>query len=253
MKKNNLTNLVEETEEQKNQGGTQTVGNQAVLMISKSHLIIIAVAVVAILILAIGMSIHEKNALNDLKNKLGIVDDTVVEISDDAQLTATTLREVIAPASDLISYKYYYTDAGEYEKDKKFFNTKIAVPFTKNQQVYVCSGTIGVGIDISDVDFDIDKVAKRIIITMPAIKVMYHEMDTDNFQSYDVKSSVFTKIDLKDYADFQEELQAKQEEKLASNDVFWLDAKNNAEDTIRGLLTAAGIADKYDIQFVWQE
>ena len=249
MKKNNL-NYGQNLE---NQGGTETVGDQTVFTVTKSHVIILLAAVAVILIFAIGMGIHERKALNDLKRELGIVDDTVVEINDEAQLTATTLREVIAPASDLVSYKYYYTDSGVYEKDKKFFKTGVSIPFTKNQTVYIYSGTIGVGIDISEVDFDIDTVAKRIRVTMPEMKILYHEMDTDNFQSYDIKQSAFTKQSLSDYAEFVDGLQKLQEDKLATNDVFWLDAKNNAEDTIRGLLTAAGIADKYDIQFVWQE
>ena len=40
----------------------------------------------------------------------------VVEVEPGFKVTSTTLREVIAPASKLIAYEYFYTDADQYDK-----------------------------------------------------------------------------------------------------------------------------------------
>ncbi len=54
------------------------------------------------------------------------VDDTI--IGENYILTIDNVQEVLKPASDLISTKYYYTDADTYENYKELFGKK--VPFT---------------------------------------------------------------------------------------------------------------------------
>ncbi|MDC7278091.1 DUF4230 domain-containing protein [Butyrivibrio fibrisolvens] len=245
-KKTNQENIEETSEKVKS--------DSVNIALSKTKLMTVGLVVLLFIVLFVGMSLHEKKALIDLKNSLDIPasEEGQIQVNPEVEITAATLREVIAPAKELVSYKYYYTDAGQFEKDKKFFNTSISIPLTKNQQVYVCSGTIGVGLNIEDINFDIDNEHHKIIVQMPELKVLYHEMDTDNFQSYDVKSSVFTKVNLSDYADFQDSLKTREEEKLNQKNDFWKEARTNTENALEGLLTVSGLVDNYVIQFDWQ-
>ena len=249
----NLTNSIDENSDANQTPPQATKNGSITFSLPKKQLIIVGLVIVLILAIIIGMSIHERNALRNQLEELGVDTDgnDVIDVSNEVEISVSTLREVIAPAEELISYKYYYTDAGVYEKNQTFFDTGVNIPFTKNQQVYVYSGTIGVGFNIDEIDFDIDEDNLKITVDMPDLEVMYHNFDTSSFQSYDVKSSVFTKVNLSDYADFEEELKDYQEDKLANNSDFWKEAKANSEATLSGLLTVSGLVDNYVIQYNW--
>ena len=166
--------------------------------ISKKKLTAVAILIIIIVAIILGLSIHYRNKLSALEEQLDIPEEQdIIEVTNEVQITTSTLREIIAPAKELVSYKYYYTDAGVFEKNKKLFDTDINIPFTKNQQVYVYSGTIGVGLNIDEINFDVDETSKKITISMPELTILYHEMDTKNFQSYDVKSSIFSALTLR--------------------------------------------------------
>ena len=167
------------------------------------------------------------------------------------EITVKTLKEYIAPASELITYKYFYTDAGTYEKSQTIGKTDIKIPFSTDKVVYTYSGTISAGIDVGDIKFAVDDKNMKITVAMPQPKILAHELDENSFQTYDVKNSVFTSSDLKDYADFSKSLKDTQEDKLMSNEVFWNNVKGNAEGVIRGLITANDEVDDYSLDFNW--
>lgn len=240
--------------EENNENSTMKNNDAISIAIPKKKLIYVGIIIILFIIVIAGMAIHEKKALKKQLDEIGITQDgtELIMPSNEVEISVSTLREVIAPAKELISYKYYYTDAGVYEKNKTFFSTSVGIPFTKNQQVYVYSGTIGVGLNIEDISFDINEDNKRITVKMPELGVIYHTFDTSSFQSYDVKSSIITKINLSDYADFEEELKQHQEEKLSAYDEFWKEARKNTEATLDGLLSVSGLVDDYVIQYEWQ-
>lgn len=220
----------------------------------------IIVAVVAILfVVVIGleyvllMSSAQKRA--DDAYLEGIVEGekngVVIEVDDNIVVTVKTLEEVIAPASELISYKYFYTTADIYEKNQQFFS--VTIPFTTDKEVYVLSGVINVGIDLKNVDFDINEDNKTIIVHLPELVVMSHIIDTDSFKTYNLRNSVFTSSDLDDYSSFQEALKNMEEEKLMDNDQFWSLAKEQTKNIISSLINVSGIADEYTITYEWNQ
>ena len=166
-------------------------------------------------------------------------------------VTVKTLKEYVAPASELVTYKYFYTDTGTYEKNKTFGDSNIAVPFTKDKSVYVYSGVISAGIDVSDIKFVVDESNLKIMVVMPQSGVIAHELDTDSFQAYDVQNSIFMSSNLNDFAQFEGALKNTQEDKLNSNDAFWKEVRNNSENVIKSLITANGEIDDYELEFSW--
>ena len=195
----------------------------------------------------------------------GLYDEAQSEIADleeendalmnppEIQITVTTLKEYIAPASELITYKYYYTDSGTYEKNKKFFDSNIKIPFTTDKSVYVYSGKISAGVDIDDINFNVNNPNKTIEVKMPKPKIIAHELDEKSFKTYDVKNSVFTSSSLDNFADFQGALKATQEDKINSNTEFWDSVKDNAENVIKSLLTVNDEVKEFKIEFTWSE
>lgn len=168
-------------------------------------------------------------------------------ISEEVTVDESIIREVISPAKELITYKYFYTDVGEYTKDKKLF--KATIPFTTDKTIYTYTGEIGAGIDLEDVDFDIND--HIIVVSLPSPKILYHEMDKDEVNVYDVKNSVFTTSSLEDFVDFEKELKEKQESKLKERVEFWDNVKQNTKTVISDLMTASGKFEKYSVVFEW--
>ncbi|MBO4863002.1 MAG: DUF4230 domain-containing protein [Eubacterium sp.] len=174
-------------------------------------------------------------------------------ITPEITIDKQTVEEIIAPAGELVSYKYYYTDAGSYKKSQTITDTDFVIPFTTDETVYTFSGTIGAGIDLNDVDFDVDNDRKVITVYLPEPKVLSNEIDEKSFQTYDVRRSIFTSSDLKDYTQFIGELKASEEDKLNSNREFWDQLRKNTEKTISGLMSANDQLDEYVIKYEWNE
>lgn len=177
----------------------------------------------------------------------------VVEVEPGFKVDSTTLREVIAPASKLVSYEYFYTDADQYEKSQPLFNTSIKVPFTTNQTVFTYSGTISAGIELGKIVFDVDNDKKTIAVRLPEPVILAHQLDMNSLQFYDIKKSVFTRVDLGDYAEMQAALMEKQEKKLMQNEKFWEGLKGNTQSLIANLITASGKIEDYSISYVWMD
>ncbi|MBR3042551.1 MAG: DUF4230 domain-containing protein [Eubacterium sp.] len=174
-------------------------------------------------------------------------------IEPEVKIDKQTVKESIAPAGELVSYKYFYTDAGTYEKSQKFTDTDITIPFTTDKTVYTFSGTINAGIDMEEIEYDVDNEKKTIIVYLPEPQILSHELDESSFQTYDVKKSIFTSSDLKDYASFVSELKKSEEEKLRGNKEFWNQLEKNTEKTLSGLMTANEKLDDYRISYEWVE
>lgn len=174
-----------------------------------------------------------------------------VKVNDEVTIDAVDLQRMIESASELVSYKYYYTSAAVYENSKKVMNIK--VPFTTDRAVYLVDGVISAGTDISKIDFDVDDDKKTITVNIPNPKIISHEIDSDSFQYFDVKNSVFNSSDLSDYADLESVIKERQETKLQENNEFWEKTKQNINDTISNLITASGKADDYHIDYRWYE
>ncbi len=173
-------------------------------------------------------------------------------VNEEVKVDELTLSQLISPASELISYKYYYTSAGLFEDSKKFFKSDVKVPFTTDKSVYLVDGIISVGIDIDQIEFEIDEDKKIITVTVPYPKIMSHEVDSDSFQYYDIKNSVFNSSNLADFAELEAALKKEQEDKLLANTDFWDKAKDSVTLTLNGLLNASEKLDDYQIKYKWK-
>ncbi len=218
------------------------------------NILIIVLIIIILLALSffIGTRIGKKNAGDTLELPSGeTVETEQTVLNEEVTVDNATIEEIVMPASEMVTYKYYYTDAGTYEKNKKFGDSDVTIPFTTDKTVYTYSGTINAGIDTSDITYDIDSEKKKIIVHLPAPKIISQELDENSFQSYDVKNSIFTSSDLKDYSDFTSELKSKEADKLNDNEAFWKELRENTEKVVSGLMSADGRLDEYNITFDW--
>ena len=177
-----------------------------------------------------------------------------VKTEDNSKITvdSQTLMSAMTKADKLVTYEYYYTDAGTYEKGKTLFKTNIAIPFTTDKAVFTYGGSLGVGIHADQIEIATDDVKKIIQVTVPPLEILTDTPDYDAFQYYDVKNSVFTSSNLKDFSAFQKELSEKQKKKLKKNKEFWEEARESTELRIEHMLNKVANLDGYQITFVWE-
>lgn len=176
----------------------------------------------------------------------------VISTTEPFYVTPSTLREVVAPAAELVSYKYFYTDADVYEKSAYVFK-KIKVPFSTDKTVFTYSGVISVGVNLDDTEIEVDNDKKTIQITLDEPYIMSNQIDNDTFQAYDVKNSIFTSVNISEFVALKDALEKNQEEKLMKNDEFWKQTKKSATNTISGLINASKEAEDYTISYVWKD
>ena len=225
---------------------------QKVTKTAKKNKVTLALGAVAIVaLIVVGVLISQLiSTKKEMKNLIVPPDDPdPVVVTPEVTVTAATLREVVAPAAELTAYKYYYTDVDTYEKSQKIW--KFEVPFTTDKTAFSYSGVIGAGINLDDAEFTVED--KSITVALPKPGILYHDLDENSFQSYDIKNSVFTSTNVSEYADMLAALEERQEQKLTDNAEFWQSVKSNTETVLRGIMTASGQLDEYTIPFQWAE
>lgn len=210
--------------------------------------VVVIVLTVAVIV---GQNLYWKRQLSNTEPSAPLT----VKTEDNSKITvdSQTLMSAMTKADKLVTYEYYYTDAGTYEKGKKLFNTNIAIPFTTDKAVFTYGGSLGVGIHTEQLSIDADDAKKVIRVTVPPLEILTDTPDYDAFQYYDVKNSVFTSSNLKDFSEFQKELSQKEKKKLKKNEEFWKEARESTQLRIEHMLNKATNLGGYEIQFEWKQ
>lgn len=182
----------------------------------------------------------EENARQSPDNS-GIVKEEII-------LDKDTLEEIIKPAAELVTMKYYYTNAAEIENYKTIFDFK--VPLTTDHVVFKYDGVILAGVDLNEIVFDnIDNESKKIYITMPMPEVISNDPDLSSFSYYNVKDSIFTSISPSEITGKLDELKRTQEAECWAKKDFWDSVVKNAEDTVERFIKVSDEAKDYDVIF----
>lgn len=206
------------------------------------------VLLVVILVVGIGVGVciakpWEKNKSEPIITK---VEEAIVE--ENYTLSIGTVEEVISPASELITAKYYYTDADTYENYKELFGKK--VPFTTDKVVFTYDGMISVGIELTDVEYQIDNENQKITIKLPELTVKANEIDEDSFEFPYVSDSIFNTTEMGDYVDLIGTLEKEKEKDLLANTEFMDGALENTKTVLKSFLTTADATKDYEVVFV---
>lgn len=184
----------------------------------------------------------EKNKINPV---ISLVDDTIIE--ENYTLTISTVEKITKPASDLITSKYIYKDADTYENYKKLFDKR--VPFTTDKVVFTYEGTVSVGIDLSEVKYEIDNENKIISIKLPEIKIKANEIDESSFEYPFESDSVFNTTGMSDYTELLATLKEEKEKEVKGDTEFMERARYNTENVLKEFLTAADATKDYTVIF----
>ena len=149
-------------------------------------------------------------------------------------LSVQNIKEIIEPASQLITTKYKYTNAADIENYKEAFGKKLIG--TTTHTVFTYDGVISGGIDFAAIEYDIDNDARTIEITLPAPEIIANELDTNSFRFYDVSKSLFTDIKPEETIGKLDDLKKNEADKLIQDGEFLKDVNENAETLITSFL-----------------
>ena len=139
-------------------------------------------------------------------------------------------------ALDISTVKYNYSNIIEIKKDKSINNIKI--PFTEKSFIIKYNGVINAGIKPEDIKI-ISKIDDEISIQIKQCQILDHYIDNENIYVYDIKNSIFNKLDIQEVLDEMNNYKKEYEKKII-NEGFLEQVKENTEYSIRNILNSIG-------------
>ena len=174
------------------------------------------------------------------------------DVIDEVQtVSIEEVQKILEPASELITAKYYYTEASTYENYQKALK-KYKIPFTTDKTVFTYDGVISVGIELSEIEIDINNDDRIISIVLPPLEEKHNEIFNDSFDVPYEQNSPFTKTDMKNYTDLFDALQKAKSQEVMENKSFISHAKDSTINTLEAFLKTSSLTDEYELKFSWK-
>lgn len=151
-----------------------------------------------------------------------------------------TLSQVL----NINTVKYNYSNIVEIKKDKSINNIKI--PFTEKSFIIKYNGVINGGVKPEDIKI-VNNTGNEIIIEINKCQILDHYIDDKNIYIYDVKSSIFNKLDIQEVLDDISNYKKEYEEKIISEG-FMEEIQENTKVSIENILKGMGY-NVVDINF----
>lgn len=149
------------------------------------------------------------------------------------KVTSSLVSNRIEESSDLVSTKYYYTNAASYSDATEFSGTGWEIPFTTKSFIIVYDGTIQSGIDLAQVKTEIK--GKTISLQLPKAKIISHELDLKNLKVLDETDGLFNPVTVSEQNDFIAQQKEDVEAKALENGLLTA-ARDNAEKVLETLI-----------------
>ena len=147
-------------------------------------------------------------------------------------LRSLPLRQALKQVSELITSKYYFTNAADFDSVLTWFGSDWVNPFTKSSGYIIYDGVVSIGIDLDKVEYEIDNENQIITIKLPKERVLAHEIDDSSVKT-NSKESVFNNLDAKYYAELIDKLKKETETKIMNNKEYLEQVRSNTKIVIQ--------------------
>ena len=151
---------------------------------------------------------------------------------NDSTKVLNTLKQVL----DISTLKYNYSNIVEIKKDKSINDIKI--PFTEKTFIIKYNGVINGGVKPDDIEI-ISNTEDKIFIEIKKCQILNHYIDDENMYVYDIKASIFNKLDVQEVLDDISNCKKEYEEKVISEG-FMEEVQNNTKVSIEKILKGLG-------------
>lgn len=166
--------------------------------------------------------------------------------SEQTNITTSLVGNYIKKSKDIVSYKYFYTNAAMFENKKNIYG--INLPLTSKKFIISYDGKVTLGVELSNISTEI-KGNKIIISNIGNAKILSNEFDEKSMKIFDESTSLFSSWNIKDYQKFFSDQRIEVEKKIMESNLL-KEAKTSAEETIKQLLMLnPQIASQYEVEF----
>ena len=160
-------------------------------------------------------------------------------------VTSDLLGQQLRAVEELVSVSYHYTNMARYENQLDFYGWK--VPFTTKSFIVSYDGAIKAGVDLSEVTVRIDEENRAVTVTLPAGKILSHEIPEDSIQIFDESNNIFNSITIEDYTGFTAEQKSILEQRAIDNGLL-AEAEEKARTTVQAFLSLMPGMDAYTLR-----
>ena len=168
--------------------------------------------------------------------------------SNNDEITST-IKNQLTEINELALYSYDYSKVGKFSNKLSFNGWKI--PLTQKSFIITYDGTIKAGIELNKAKINID--ADQLNISLPAAKILSHEIDENSIEVYDESSNIFNQISINDYKSFATKEKKKNEKEAISNGILEK-SKTQAVKTLTTYLQAIPeIKDHYKLNITIED
>lgn len=167
-------------------------------------------------------------------------------VGSNITVNSTVIKAELKKAGELVSSKYYYKESSYNEKDTKLWDT-IVVPFSTDKYRMEFEGVVGLGMTLDEIDVVVDDKKKQIVVTLPEIKVLSHEI-TD-VKVIDIVNSIITDTNANDYDAIIQEIKKGKEDILMSDKSILKEVREDAEENLSGFLASFVRSSGYELVF----
>ena len=187
--------------------------------------------------------IEEKEAeIEELINTPMVVSPITPKIELD--IINSEIREI----GELATVEYLFTDATKFTDSKQIKNWNI--PLTEKSFIMKWDGVIKAGVEVNNITVEVNEEEKKLLVSIPAAKILSYSIDQDSVEVLDEKSNVFNPITIADKVKQDAETEDAMKERAIENGLLEK-AQKNAENIISNLLKAnPAVGDTYSIEFV---
>lgn len=195
-----------------------------------------AVLIIFILTLSMGVFIGFK------------IKPSLPEVKKESSINIRASVKEVLPASEYTSLIYQYTSIITHSEASKLFG--IDIPLTEKKAIYTIDGTIKMGFDAADIETEVSY--SNIILRMPKIKILSHEIYPETFSLYDERSSIFNRYSLKDANTIQQTNKSEMELKVRQNRGLYVQAQKFTEQQLTAMIkNLPNVKEKYTVVFEW--
>ena len=156
------------------------------------------------------------------------------EYSDNIKVLST-----ISQVLDINTVKYTYSNIVSVTKDKSINDIKI--PFTEQSFIIKYEGIINGGVKPEDIRI-IENNGNKIVIEVSQCRILDHYIDDTKLYVYDIKNSIFNKLDTNEILSDISKYKAEYEEKLIEEG-FLDEIKTNTKISLENTLNNIGYSN----------
>lgn len=148
---------------------------------------------------------------------------------------------------ELATTEYLFTDAAEFSDSKQIKNWNI--PLTEKSFILKWSGVIKAGIELDEVEIEVDESAQKVCVSVPTAKILSYYVDNDSVEVLNEKDNIFNNITVNDKVKFDAKTEEAIKERAIENGLLEK-AQKNAEDVLSRLILSDPVAhDGYTVEF----